>query len=223
MSSRNALPRKPALAEKLFNVCVKCRDYAFNRLFFLPCGGEASFRRRCVEFASLTAGNRVLDVCCGTGELTAVIAEQGCTVPVVGIDISESSLEIARIETQRIPVTFLRASADDLPFDSSQFDRCFISFGLHHMPERERKRTLAEIHRVLAPEGILYVIDYNLPERGLGRPAAIAFAKHDRSEEAYEMLKNGSLIREVKQAGFEIARRGLTCRGIIQILEVVKK
>ena len=223
MSAERFSQLKHDILKKAFNICVKCCDYAFNFLFYLPCGGETSFRRRCVKFASLTARDWILDVCCGTGELTAVIAKQGCTGPVVGIDISESSLEIARIETRHIPVTFLRASADDLPFDSSQFDRCFISFGLHHMPERERKRTLTEIHRILAPEGILYVIDYNLPERGLGRLAAIAFTKLDKSEEAYEMLKNRSLIREVKQAGFEIARRGLTCQGIIQLLEVVKK
>jgi len=91
------------------------------------------------------------------------------------------------------------------------------------MPERERQKTLTEIHRILAPEGTLYVIDYNLLEGGLRRLAAIAFAKLDESEEAYKMLKNGSLVREIKQAGFEIERRDLTCQGIIQLLEVVKK
>jgi demethylmenaquinone methyltransferase/2-methoxy-6-polyprenyl-1,4-benzoquinol methylase len=186
---------KHAVLEKAFNICLRCRDSAFNFLFYLPCGGEKSFRRRCIKFASLTAGDWILDVCCGTGELTAMIAGQGSAGQTVGIDISESALEIARTKIRHIPVTFLRAGADNLPFDSSRFDKCFISFGLHHMSGQERQKALTEIHRILTPEGALYVIDYNLPEGGLRRLAAIAFAKLDESEEAYKMLKNGSLIR----------------------------
>ncbi|MEA3443013.1 MAG: class I SAM-dependent methyltransferase [Chloroflexota bacterium] len=211
------------LLKKALNICLKCCDSVFNLLFYLPCGGETSFRRRCVKFAALKAGDWILDVCCGAGELTTVIARQGFTGQVVGVDISESALEIARTKTQHTPVTFLRASASDLPLDSSRFDRCFISFGLHHMSEQERQKTLTEIHRILARQGTLYIIEYNLPEKGPRRLAAIAFAKLDKSEEAYEMLKNGSPIREIKQGGFEMERRGLTCQGIIQLLQVVKK
>ncbi len=195
----------------------------FSFLFYLPCGGEATFRRRCVKFASLVAGDSILDVCCGAGELTSVIAEPGFIGQVVGVDISESALEIARTKTQHISATFLRASAYDLPFASSRFNKCFISLGLHHMSVQERRWALKEIHRVLTPEGSLYVIDYNLPESRLRRLVAIAFAKLDESEEAYKMLKNGSLIGEINQAGFEIERRSPACQGIMQLLEVVKK
>ena len=211
------------MLKKAFNICLKSYNFAFNFIFYLPCGGEASFRKRCVKFAALTARDRILDLCCGTGELIAVIARQGSAGQLVGVDISESAIEIARTKAQHIPITYLRASADDLPFNSSQFDKSFISFGLHHMSKYERQKTLAEIHRTLAPKGTLYVIDYNLPEKGLRRLAAIIFTKLDGSKEAYKMLKNGSLIREIKQAGFEIEKRVLTCQGIIQLLKVVKK
>lgn len=223
MSAKRFSQLKQEILKEAFNIFVKCYCSAFNFLFYLPCGGEISFRRRCVKFASLTADDRILDLCCGTGELTTVIASQGFTGQVVGVDISESALGIARTKTQHMPVTFLTASANNLPFDSSRFDKCFISFGLHHMWKQERQKTLTEIYRILAPKGTLYVIDYNLPERGVRRLAAIAFAKLDDSEEAYEMVKNGSLVREIKQAGFEIERRCLTCQGIIQLLEGVKK
>ncbi|MBW1677617.1 MAG: class I SAM-dependent methyltransferase [Deltaproteobacteria bacterium] len=176
-----------------------------------------------MKFATLTAGDRILDLCCGTGTLTAVIARQRFTRRLIGVDISESIIEIARIKAHHIPATFLRASADNLPFNSSQFDNCFISFGLHHMSKYERQKTLAEIHRTLAPKGAIYIIDYNLPKKGLRRLAAITFTKLDKSKEAYKMLKNGNLIREIKQAGFEIEKRDLTCQGIIQLLKLVKK
>jgi len=223
MSAKRLSRLNHFLLQKAFKVCVNCYHSVYNFLFYLPCGGETFFRRRCVKFASLTAGDLVLDVCCGAGELTTVIASQGFTGQVVGVDISGSALEIARKRTQCIPVTFVRASADDLPFDSFRFNKCFVSFGLHHMAEQERWRTLKEIYRILAPEGTLYVIDYNLPEKGIRRLAAIAYAKRDQSDEAYKMVKNRSLVREIKQAGFEIERRGLTCQGMIQLLEGVKK
>lgn len=223
MSTEKSSRFKRVILNKALNICVKCCRYAFNFLFYLPCGGETSFRRRCIKFASLEADDRILDVCCGIGELTAVIARQVFTGQVVGVDISESAVEIARIKNKHIPIDFLRASADGLPFDSSRFNKCFISFGLHHMPGQARQKTLKEINSILSPEGILYVIDYNLPERGFRRLVAIAYAKLDESEEAYKMLKNGNLTREIKQAGFEIKRRVLTCQGIIQLLEVVKK
>ncbi|MFC1913851.1 class I SAM-dependent methyltransferase [Chloroflexota bacterium] len=213
---------KQNILRKTFKTCVKCYDTVFDFLFYLPCGGETSFREKCVKFADLTAGDRVLDLCCGTGGLTIAIAGQGLAVDLVGVDISESAIEIASIKARRMPVTFLRASADDLPFKSSQFDKCFISLGLHHIPEQIIQKALIEIHRTLAPKGTLYVIEYNLPERGLRRLAAITFTKLDTSKEAFKMLKSGSMVRKIKEAGFEIAEQVLACQGIIQLLKVVK-
>jgi len=176
-----------------------------------------------MKFASLTPGDLILDICCGTGNLTVLIAGQEFVEQVVGVDISESALQGARARAQHIPVALLRASANNLPFDSSRFDRCFISFGLHHMRGEDRQKTLKEVHRSLVSGGTLFVIDYNLPERGLRRLAATAFAKLDASEEAYKMIMHDSLTREIKNAGFEIERRELTCQGIIQLLEAVNK
>ncbi|HEX76692.1 MAG TPA: class I SAM-dependent methyltransferase [Dehalococcoidia bacterium] len=210
------------VVSRVFSTWISCYNSAFNFLFYLPCGGETSFRRRCFKFASLAAGDSILDVCCGAGELTSVIARQGLTGQVFGVDISESALDLARRKTPRIPATFLRASADCLPFDSSRFDKCFVSFGLHHMGGKQRRRTLIEIHRILAPKGTLYVIDYNLPESGLRRLTAVAFTKLDESKEAYQMLQSRSLTNEIRKARFQIERRDLACQGIIQLLEMVK-
>jgi demethylmenaquinone methyltransferase/2-methoxy-6-polyprenyl-1,4-benzoquinol methylase len=214
---------KQTVLKRAFKTVAKCHNAAYNFLFYLPCGGETSFRERCVKFANLTAGDRILDLCCGTGELTTVIADKGLGKDLIGVDISEPSIEIARTRTSSVPITFMTASADDLPFNSSQFDNCFISFGLHHMLKLERQKTLAEIHRTLSPKGILYIIDYNLPEKGLRQLAALTYIKLDKSNEVYEMLKNRNLIREINQAGFKIAKRDLTCQGLIQLLKLVKK
>ena len=215
---------KPALARKPFSIWVQFWDSLLNLAFYLPCGGERSFRRKCVDFASPAKGDHVLDVCCGTGTLTSLIAGQlGPDGHVVGVDISEPVLDVARTRTKNLPVTFLRAEADNLPFDSPSFNKCFISLGLHHMPEQDRHNTLGEIRQVLIRGGSLFVVDYSLPDGALARLMAKALTKLDKSEEAYNMLVNDSLLREIQQAGFEIRRRELTCRGIIQLVEAVHR
>lgn len=202
---------------------VKFYNKIFNFFFYLPCGGETRFREKSVSFASLSNSDWILDLCCGAGELTGVLACKGFTENLVGVDISEVPINTARGKTGNMPVNFLIASADYLPIESSQFDKCFISFGLHHMSPYQRQKTLSEVYRILVPAGNLYVIDYNLPERGLRRLAAIMFAKLDKSEEAYKMLEKGNLIPELIEAGFRIEKRVLTCQGIMQLLKATKK
>ena len=223
MTARILSQLKPKILRKTSQPFLKFYDTVHNFLFYLPCGGETSFREKCVKFADLKNGDRVLDLCCGAGELTIAVARQGLTVELVGVDISEQAIETASTKARHMPVTFVRASVDDLPIKSPRFNKCFISLGLHHIPEQTRWKTLTEIHRALAPKGTLYVIDYNLSEKGLRRLAAITFIKLERSKEVFEMLKNGSMVRQIKQAGFEITGRDLICQGIVQLLKAVKK
>lgn len=210
------------MLRKAFKSFVKCYDAAINFLFFLPCGGETSFRKKCVTFASLQDGDRVLDLCCGAGEMTMVIARQAVAIDLVGVDISGPEIEIASVTVRSGLVTFLRASAAELPFKSSSFDKCFISFGLHHMSESMRRKTLKEVHHSLAPEGVLYVIDYNLPESRIGQLCAMFYIKFDTSSEVAGMLKGGRMVDEIKQTGFGISQRIPICQGLVQLIKVAK-
>src|SRR3990172_2919489 len=72
------------------------------KLVFLPCGGEKRFRKRCLDFAALSEGDRVLDLCCGTGTLTHLIAERiGASGQVIGLDLSPAMLERARQKSKK--------------------------------------------------------------------------------------------------------------------------
>lgn len=216
--------RKFTLSKKLSNTWAQLYDLFLNLIFYLPFGGENRFRRRCVHFAGPAKGDQVLDVCCGTGALTSLIAERvGSNGQVIGVDICEATLEIARTKTRNLPITFLVANAEIFPFSSARFDRCFISFGLHHMLKPARQNTLREIHRTLMSTGSLFVVDYNLRHRGLSKLAARALAKLDTSEEAYEFLVNHNVLTEVQEAGFEIRRRELIGKGMVQLVEAVRK
>jgi ubiquinone/menaquinone biosynthesis C-methylase UbiE len=84
---------------------------------------------------------RTLDVACGTGFLTQHLPGE-----IVGLDQSESMLEIAR---ERTPdATFVRGDGLDLPFDDGEFDCLFTSYFYCHLEEGERVRFLQEARRV---------------------------------------------------------------------------
>lgn len=188
-------------------------------LFYLPSGGEAAFRRDCLDFVEAGTGERILDLCCGKGEMTLPLARRGMAAEVVGTDMSIQSLSIAREKTGDLPVTFVEAQADALPFEAERFDRCVISLGLHHMDAQTRAKALGEAGRVLSQDGILYVIEYSLPRSGLWRMVALLIAGLDSSREALPMIRRANLAENIRQAGFRIRRQAVVCKGIIQLLE----
>ena len=207
MNKKNLSAFKYNIFEKSLDTLIKCYNKLLLTLFYLPWGGEASFREKCVKFTGLREGDRILDLCCGTGKFATAIEEQGFAIDLVGIDISKQAIQIAKAKNWNIPVVFMIANANDLPFESSRFDKCIISFGLHHMSRYDRLRTLSEIRRTLSPGGALYTFEYDSPNKGIKRLTTMTLAKLDKSKEAYQMVKEASLIGEIAQVGFRIEKR----------------
>ncbi|UCE97188.1 MAG: class I SAM-dependent methyltransferase [Dehalococcoidia bacterium] len=117
----------------------------------LPFGGEGRFRRVFIDFATVSEGDHILDACCGTGTLTSLLAEKvGRTGTVTGIDLSIELLEKATKKAkQATPLTFVRANCNDIPFPDVNFDKVFVSFGLHEITEVDRLSSLQEMYRVI--------------------------------------------------------------------------
>ena len=107
----------------------------------------------CSAIASLEPA-RTLDVACGTGFLTRHLRGE-----VVGLDQSESMLEVAR--RQAPSATFVRGDALSLPFDDGAFERVFTGHFYGHLEPKQHERFVAEARR-LAPE--LVVVDSALRE-----------------------------------------------------------
>ncbi len=87
------------------------------------------------KIVGLLKGQRVLDVCCGTGNLTEMLAAAGCRV--VGVDSSPTMLSYAR--RKRIAAEFEQMDATQLPFEQ-EFDAAVVSIAIHEMqpPAREK-------------------------------------------------------------------------------------
>ncbi len=102
-------------------------------------------------------GARVIDIGCGEGWLTHLVAPR--TVTTIGIDPSAIALERARASTGVGNATFVQASAADLPYDPDTADVVIYYNSLHHIPEAIQHKALAETARVLAPGGLLCIVE----------------------------------------------------------------
>jgi demethylmenaquinone methyltransferase/2-methoxy-6-polyprenyl-1,4-benzoquinol methylase len=133
---------------------------AMNRTMTL--GLDQRWRRATVA-AVVEPGDRVLDACCGTGDLAVAASRAGARV--TGLDFSERMLERARGKSSE--VEWVQGDAQQLPFEDASFDAATVGFGVRNLDDLERG--LAELRRVLRAGGRLAILEITRP-RGLLAP-----------------------------------------------------
>ena len=134
---------------------------AMNRVMTM--GLDRRWRRLTAERA-VREGDRVLDACCGTGDLALADLKAGAA-SVVGLDFSPRMLERARRKSDR--VEWLEGDVLALPFEDASFDAVTVGFGVRNVEDLEAG--LRELRRVLRPDGRLGVLEITRP-RGLLKP-----------------------------------------------------
>ena len=127
-------------------------------------------RRETVETSGVQPGDRVLDVCTGTGDVALEFARR-CN-DVTGIDLSAEMLAVARKKDKDDRVRFLQMDATRMDFADKQFDASAISFGLHDISPEAREEALREMARVTRKR--IVIVDYNPPPNRLLRALYIA-------------------------------------------------
>ena len=126
-----------------------------NRL--MTAGLDQRWRRLTVRLV-VSPDDRVLDACCGTGDL-AIAARKAGAREVFGLDFSERMLERARSKEPAIEWT--RGDLLELPFEDASFDAATVGFGVRNVADLERG--LAELRRVLRPGGRLGILEITRP------------------------------------------------------------
>ncbi len=129
-------------------------------------GRDAAWRRRAVAAAGAAAGEVVLDICCGTGDMLRALAAATPAL-LVGVDFAEQMLARANFAGARVPVHVVRADALRLPVADDVVDAVTCAFGVRNFADGPRG--LAEMYRVLRPRGRVVILEFAQPEHPLWR------------------------------------------------------
>ena len=197
---------------------------------FLSLSFDRLWRRRTARrFSAILAraDARVLDLCCGTGDLAFALARRAAELrpesdprcSIVGSDFASPMVELAsgKARAAERPPVFLAGDALSLPFADTSFDLVTAGFGFRNLANYERG--LREIARILKPGGEVGILEFSDPRNGIGAAAFRFYFRHilpriggaiSGDSSAYSYLPNSvskfpppdELARWMKQAGF---------------------
>jgi ubiquinone/menaquinone biosynthesis C-methylase UbiE len=137
--------------------------------------------RMVIELAKIKPGDKVLDVGCGTGNLTFTAkATTGASGAVYGIDASPEMIEVARKKAKQAgaDVVFDVGLVEKIPFPDTTFDAVINRLVVHHLPDDLKRKAFAEIFRVLKPGGRFLVADFRPPTNPIMSHVALALVGH---------------------------------------------
>lgn len=149
-----------------YDLINDCQSFGLHRLW----------KRRVLAMANLQPKHQVLDLCCGTGDLSLYVTGLKCWP--VGLDFSESMLRVAQERSRKVgclETHWIQGDALHLPFRDDSFEAVMISYGLRNLADFERG--INEMVRVLKPLGRLLVLDFGLPANALWRLSYITYLK----------------------------------------------
>ena len=144
----------PERVRSMFDRIAPVYD-AMNRV--MTVGLDQRWRAATVR-ETVRPGDRVLDACCGTGDL-AIAAHRAGAASVVGLDFSERMLERARRKAPQLE--WVQGDVLSLPFEDARFESAVVGFGVRNVEDLEA--ALKELRRVLRPGGRLGILEITTP------------------------------------------------------------
>jgi ubiquinone/menaquinone biosynthesis C-methylase UbiE len=182
----------------------------YDRMEFIRRGT----RRKAMILSGWRSGERILDLCTGTGEMALVFASQGANV--VGTDIARGMLRRAVNKSLGTPSTWVEMDATRLAITDRAFEISIISLALHHMPVRIQVQVLKELRRVTSRR--IVIIEPDVPVNRHWSPVwSFVASIIDESEYMHEWVSQ-DFIHTCRTAGLNVESVHGTAFGLHRIL-----
>ena len=132
---------------------------------------DVRYKSRLIEQADIRAGQRVLDLGCGTGTLAIMVKQAQPNAEVAGLDADPEMLKMAHYKKNqaKLDVKFDVGFTNHLPYPDESIDRVLSSIMIHHLKTPDKETTAREVFRVLKPGGQLHIIDFGKPVTRYGK------------------------------------------------------
>jgi demethylmenaquinone methyltransferase/2-methoxy-6-polyprenyl-1,4-benzoquinol methylase len=159
--------KSPARIAAMFDA-IAARYDLLNHL--LSGGIDRRWRRRAIQSLALSGGERVLDLCTGTGDLAiAALRARPAAARVIGVDFSGAMLRVGaeKLRARRLDtrVAMIQGDATRIPLAGASVDAVTIGFGIRNVENMDA--ACAELHRVLKPGGRLAILEFAVPSAPL--------------------------------------------------------
>jgi len=176
------------------------------------------------RFSGMKKGDRILDICCGTGDQVFYYERIGAIV--AGIDLNPEMIGIAQKWQRKYGSEnsyFQGADATDLPFEDPVFDFTSISLALHEIERDKRDKVISEMKRVTKKDGFLIFIDFQvpLPKKLISFfiKAIEYFAGKEHRQNFKDYISQGGLPVLLEKNKLKIEKRGYLKDGFITIIK----
>ncbi len=179
--------------------------------------GQAShLRKMTVDLALIKAGDSVLDVGCGTGDVTIPSKVRTGTGKVYGIDPAPEMIAVARnkAEHKGLDIDFRVGVIEALPFADNSIDVVTSSLMMHHLPDDLKVRGLAEIYRVLKPGGRVLIFDFMRPTQSFLNHILVHLTMHGGLSSGIEDLPK--MMKDTKFSKTEILKEKFFLFGFVR-------
>ena len=158
----STLSKKEQIAQ-MFDTISENYD-RLNRV--ISFGIDVKWRKKVLQIVTRSNPKTILDIATGTGDL-AILMAQTKAPKIIGLDISAGMLEVGRKKIQyknlSNTIEMVLADSEEMPFEDSYFDAITVAFGVRNFENLEKG--LAEILRVLKPNGVFVILETSVPNK----------------------------------------------------------